>query len=83
MVDKEKITSGLSWISLAAKALSFLQAMLPAFFVAWNNSLTRKNKELEGRLEHSQLKHRARDREDEIKNRDSSSTAIIDSFLDK
>lgn len=83
MADKETVVSGLSWLSLAAKCLSFLQAILPAFFVAWNNSLTRKNKELEGRLSHEKLKHRARDKDDEIKNRDSSSTSIIDHFLDK
>lgn len=79
---KEKVSDGLSWLSLAAKALSFLQAVLPAFFVAWNNSLMNKNQELTGRLEHAKLKLKAKEKEYDL-SKDIDPRANIDAFLDK
>lgn len=79
---KKQAAESLSWLSLVAKALSFLQAILPAFFVAWNNSLTRKNAELQGRLAHAELKLRVKIRQEAIKNDKSTGIDYINRFLD-
>jgi hypothetical protein len=52
---KQAATTTVSWLTLAVNALSLLEKLLPAFLVAWNNSLQQKNRELSLKLDKAKL----------------------------
>jgi hypothetical protein len=74
----EAVKSGLSWLTLASKALSVIESLLPAFFVAWNNSIRQKNQALQQQVRLMEVK--LAEVSEKPACHDSSRTAI-DSFL--
>ena len=81
--EKTTVKNSLSWLQLAASVVSFLQAILPSFLVAWSDHLMQKNRELKQKLEQEQMKRRVDHEQTRLadENRDKSSRAIIDGFL--
>jgi hypothetical protein len=76
----DNVKQGLSWLSLASNLLSILESLLPAFFVAWNNSIRAKNQALQQKVSLMQVKlDEANDAKKPASNASSRST--IDSFL--
>ncbi len=80
---KTAAASSLTWLTLAVNALSLFEKLLPAFLVAWNNSLQQKNKELTLKLEKAQLDAKLlvfKDLE-ERENAQKNPADVIDQFL--
>lgn len=72
-------------IELGLSFFAVIRELVPAFLLAWSNSLRQKNRELEVKLEHAKLKENVRDHKDasELTNANSSPRDTIDNFLSK
>lgn len=54
-VAKDAAVTSFTWLNLAINALSLMEKLLPAFLVAWNNTLQQKNRELSLKLDKAKL----------------------------
>jgi hypothetical protein len=77
------LKNSLTWLQFGLKILSFLEATLPAFLVAWNGRLQNKVKQLESEiaiakyhLRQAEVKARV-----ESEHAGKSDRAVIDDFL--
>lgn len=73
----------LSWLNLAVSILSMAEKLLPAFLVAWNNSLQQKNKQLSLKLDKAKLDGKVVAYKDAQNENDTgkNSKQLIDEFL--
>lgn len=75
----EKITLA----NMALKVIGLIEKLLPAFLIAWNNSLQQKNKHLELKLETKEIEKIVEIKSAEIMNDGKTSKQVIDDFLSK
>lgn len=82
-MDKQTISASATWLQLALRALSLVQAFLPSFFVAWSDHLYRKNRELQQRLDEVKMKQAVAKEQEAIrkKNIGKDSRTIVNDFL--
>lgn len=76
-----KISQGITAANLLVRLLSLIEQLLPAFLVAWNNQLRQKNKALELKLEHSEVKAKVEEKKKELLANEKEPSRIIDDYL--
>jgi hypothetical protein len=69
--------------TMALKVFGLIEKLLPAFLIAWNNSLQQKNKRLELKLETKEIEKAIEIKSAEIMNDGKTSKQVIDDFLSK
>ena len=77
--QNEKLTLA----NMAMKLFGLIEKLLPAFLIAWNNSLQQKNKRLELKLETKEIEEKIAVKSQEIMNDAKTPKQTIDDFLSK
>lgn len=81
--DPTPMGEKISAASLLVRLLAILEKVLPAFLVAWNNSLQQKNKQL--RLQNAKLETtiKVEAKRHELESYEEKPAEVIDRFLDR
>lgn len=82
-MTSEKLDKALGWASLLAKLIGFLQAVIPAFLVAWIEALRSKEVALKNQLDYERSQGKTKDQKRELEKsfEDKKDIDIIDDFL--
>ena len=83
-MTSKKLDAAITWASLASKLLSFLQAIIPAFLIAWVEALRSSEVSLKNQLDYERTRGKIQDETQRLKDsyHDKTPRAIIDDFLD-